>query len=460
MKRNILLTLAFFIVCYVSFGTTYTSIADGDWDDDAFWDANGAPPNTLPAGDIVIVDHVIDIDADIEIAGTMTVNGTLTTSNAKKIGEMTGTFTNNGTITIKQIEKVDGNFTNNGTITLTNEFKFDGNASWTFTNSGSITATKFKDDGGGYPDGSGTGGLMTTLLNTSTGTMNLSNEFKFDGAFTNEGDIQTAKLHVDGDLCNKGTITTTGEVQIHGGTVSCTGTMTVDCSAVFKFKSGDQGDPSFSGQNLCCSNSNEPTITFDGSLDGNVIDSSSVSICSVVLPVKWADVKVIVEQSDVKLEWSTYEEINNAYFEIEKSVDGSHFISVGEVQGSGNTNQVTQYEYYDYDIFNDVYYRLKQVDVDGKSSYSKVIHVVSSYSNHHITVYPNPTQDYLNIIGELDIHTMKIVDSNGKEYYSKHDFNLYEGIHIELKELNMPKGVYFIYLQHEGQNIIEKVVIE
>ncbi len=179
-----------------------------------------------------------------------------------------------------------------------------------------------------------------------------------------------------------------------------------------------------------------------------------------IISVKWGNTEAILENNDVKLVWSTIQEINSAYFEIEKSVDGDHFITVGEIKGGGNTNKLAKYEYYDYDIFNDVYYRIKQVDINGIASYSKLIHIVSSYSNHHITIYPKPAHHYLNIIGELNIHTLKIVDVEGTEYYSQTDFNLYEGLHIELQNLNMKPGTYFVHLSYGRKSIVERITIE
>ncbi len=459
METKINFLTIIFLVAHISFGVTYTSIADGDWDDETFWDKNGAPTNILQKGDVVIVNHKINITEDIDIAGILTINqnAILTTNSAKKIKSITGTLMNNGTIEIKQITEVSGHFTNTNVISLEGELNFNGNSALIFTNSGTLKATKFRDEGKGYPEG------INTSIFSNTGLIAVHSEFKFDGFLTNEGILKAKKLHINGELCNKGTVSA-AEVYLLGGNIRCKGSLIIEeCSNGNNIRVEVNNErvakPSIAEQNLCCNdNITVPIFDFRDELDGNIIDSTTFQTCNVFLPVKWGNVKGIVEKSDVKLVWSTMQEINNAYFEIEKSVDGDHFITVGEIKGGGNTNKLAKYEYYDYDIFNDVYYRVKQIDSNGKYSYSKAIHVISSYSNHHITVYPNTAHHYLNIIGELDIHDMKIVDADGNEYYSKEDFNLYEGLHIELNDLNISKGTYFIHLPYGNKNIVEKVV--
>jgi len=75
------------------------------------------------------------------------------------------------------------------------------------------------------------------------------------------------------------------------------------------------------------------------------------------------------------LNWKTFSEINNSHFEIERSVDAVDWFYAGTVLGNGNSLIEKNYEYNDYEFTKDVinYYRLKQVDYDGKYDYSNII---------------------------------------------------------------------------------------
>jgi hypothetical protein len=119
----------------------------------------------------------------------------------------------------------------------------------------------------------------------------------------------------------------------------------------------------------------------------------------------------------VVLDWSTANEINNDRFVIERYDNVSSWIAIGEVKGAGNSSTVTPYTFIDYEPFNDVsYYRLRQVDIDGTASYTKVVQVDANA--HHISISPNPFDDNFTIntdvIGEAEI---KIQDVLGRVVY-------------------------------------------
>lgn len=108
------------------------------------------------------------------------------------------------------------------------------------------------------------------------------------------------------------------------------------------------------------------------------------------LPVELLSFEAAQAGSSVRLDWSTASEINNDYFTIERSRDGIEFSDVLQVQGAGNSTNVTNYSAFDTDPFNGVnYYRLRQTDFDGTESWSAVRKVNLS-KEMPVTVYPNP----------------------------------------------------------------------
>ena len=92
------------------------------------------------------------------------------------------------------------------------------------------------------------------------------------------------------------------------------------------------------------------------------------------LPVNLSFIKAEVSGQAVRLKWSTASEINNAYFEVLRSADGVTFSHIGTIEGNGTTQVSQQYSFADKaPVTGTNYYRLKQVDTDGKSSLSEIV---------------------------------------------------------------------------------------
>lgn len=94
---------------------------------------------------------------------------------------------------------------------------------------------------------------------------------------------------------------------------------------------------------------------------------------------------------EVVLDWQTSQEMNNDRFDIYRSTDGQTFTLINAVKGNGNSNMIRDYRYVDVQPGSSkyAYYRLAQVDLDGKRSFSNVVKV-SLGSIVSLEVYPNP----------------------------------------------------------------------
>ncbi len=83
------------------------------------------------------------------------------------------------------------------------------------------------------------------------------------------------------------------------------------------------------------------------------------------------------------LSWSTAYEEGNSMFIVEKSSDGMKFEDIGNVTGSGNSDDLKNYHYLDVHTQSDrAYYRLKQIDFDGAYSYTDIVTVQQEYINN------------------------------------------------------------------------------
>jgi ABC-type molybdate transport system substrate-binding protein len=94
------------------------------------------------------------------------------------------------------------------------------------------------------------------------------------------------------------------------------------------------------------------------------------------------------------LSWITQSELNTDYFILERSKDGQNFEELTKIKAAGNSSALLRYTSSDYYPFETItYYRLKQVDNDGKFSYSKIISLLGSRLNFALVKhYPNPAK--------------------------------------------------------------------
>ncbi len=100
----------------------------------------------------------------------------------------------------------------------------------------------------------------------------------------------------------------------------------------------------------------------------------SASISCTPLPIVLLDFSAECKDNFTKVSWTTATEINNDYFELEKSDDAINFVSLGTIKGGGNSHQMKEYQYTDYESSNKtVYYRLKQIDFDGQTEVFDII---------------------------------------------------------------------------------------
>ncbi|UYZ59617.1 T9SS type A sorting domain-containing protein [Hymenobacter latericus] len=115
------------------------------------------------------------------------------------------------------------------------------------------------------------------------------------------------------------------------------------------------------------------------------------------LPVELVSFDAKLRNGKVYLNWATAQEKNNRGFEVERSQNGSEFASIGFRAGHGTSAQRHEYSLVDEQPLGGVsYYRLKQLDNDGKVNYSPVL-TVKNGRVADVAVYPNPVDDVLNV---------------------------------------------------------------
>ncbi|HMH23903.1 MAG TPA: choice-of-anchor J domain-containing protein [Puia sp.] len=134
------------------------------------------------------------------------------------------------------------------------------------------------------------------------------------------------------------------------------------------------------------------------------------------LPVKLLDFTADKVDDGVRLSWTTSEETNSKLFEVQRSNDGQHFLVIGTVAAKGNSSTASSYTFTDQQpLAGTNYYRLNEVDLDGKAAYSKVLKVDFS-SQTTIRISPNPAHATVTIrvANARDAVNIQILDFSGR----------------------------------------------
>jgi len=145
------------------------------------------------------------------------------------------------------------------------------------------------------------------------------------------------------------------------------------------------------------------------------------------LPIELLSFTAVPNDNKVDLNWETITETNNAYFTIEKSVDGKTFIKLIDIPGAGNSTSYREYAETDYQPYlGTSYYRLKQTDKNGKFAYFNIV-PVNFNSKSSIVVFPNPLYNTANglplnvkVTGYQNQEVVVVLrDVEGREFLSK-----------------------------------------
>jgi len=181
------------------------------------------------------------------------------------------------------------------------------------------------------------------------------------------------------------------------------------------------------------------------------------------LPVELLYFKADVINKTVLLEWVTLSEINNDYFEIQRSYNGIDFMQIGKLYGAGNSNNKNYYYFTDDDpLFGISYYRLKQSDFDGVFSYSKTISVLlKSEKSLNVSCLYNPDYAATLLIdnpygGNLNI---RITDMSGKIIRSDIFYYIDNPVTLNIDKTGISPGLYIFNVFNNFESVTVKVVV-
>lgn len=211
-------------------------------------------------------------------------------------------------------------------------------------------------------------------------------------------------------------------------------------------------------------------VSFIQNLDGKeILQGSKVTLPELtVLPVELTSFTAKSSSNQVSLTWTTATEINNSGFEIQKSTDGSEFVSVGFIKGNGTTTEPKAYSFVDNHLNNvtgKLYYRLKQIDYNGAFNYSDIVEVVIDlpleYSLNQN--YPNPFNPSTKIkysVPEQNLVSIVVYGVTGEEIATLvNEVKEAGNYEIEFNALQLSSGVYFYRMTSGDFTSVKKLSV-
>lgn len=179
------------------------------------------------------------------------------------------------------------------------------------------------------------------------------------------------------------------------------------------------------------------------------------------LPVKLISFTATLQNKNALLQWQTADELNVAKYNIQRSLDGNSFTTIGFINSTGNSTATKNYSYTDNTISRltvpRIYFRLQVADKDGKVTYSG-IETIKPAAGLSVSIVPNPAQDHITVSSTDNIKTLNIINSNGqivKQVILSGTTNQQE---IALKKL--PADSYFIKVVGEKQSWTRQFIKE
>ncbi len=182
-------------------------------------------------------------------------------------------------------------------------------------------------------------------------------------------------------------------------------------------------------------------------LAGTTITALAIGSINTALPVTFKDFIVKAVNCKALLEWKTQMEFNNSHFNVERSQDGIHFTTIATVNGAGNSSTVRTYNYTDETPLSDKsYYRITQVDFDGKNSSTPIRSVEMHCANAVLKVYPNPATNQITIKANNAVTQVNILSSSGQSVMKYRPSLSQSGGVFTMNIQSIQSGIYLVQI--------------
>ncbi|MDF3026962.1 MAG: repeat protein [Fluviicola sp.] len=153
------------------------------------------------------------------------------------------------------------------------------------------------------------------------------------------------------------------------------------------------------------------------------------------------------DKKEVVILWQTASETNNDYFVVTRSTDGYHWEEISKVDGSGNSSGLISYASLDENPYSGIsYYRLKQVDFNGHTSYSELAAItIDGYSGRQVIIYPNPAMNEISIESAgSETDSYLLYNCQGQEISSQTKIIESSKNSLKIDVSQLPAGIYLL----------------
>ena len=303
--------------------------------------------------------------------------------------------------------------------------------------------------------------------NSITGTLK-GNLYGSNITYTPAATFETRSLQTDGINCSvtdgfDGDVDNHSQAQmtwtlINAGSAATYGTVTVNPNGTFSFVRNGVVAP---GQTV---------VSFTYQLTDPTFKTAQAIVCITIpagggLPVKFASFTAQQVNGKVALNWSTASEQNNKHFEVQRKISNGGYQTIATIPSKasyGNSGVVLNYSLDDIENLSgkgQVYYRIRQVDLDGRSGYSEIRSIRNNAKKFNITLYPNPSSDLVRVTipegaGLVDV---SVSDMSGKEIIR---WNATSQKNLQIT--NLKPGMYTVRvnIRETGDMLVDKLLIQ
>ena len=212
-------------------------------------------------------------------------------------------------------------------------------------------------------------------------------------------------------------------------------------------------------------------VEFDGipSFSGGTGGVGISPFGGISLPVSITTIEAVpVKNQYIQVRWTTVLEVNNQGFDVMRSEDGFNFVKVGYVNGHNNSTVTNNYTFDDKAVNSNkmYYYKLRQIDNDGKSSETKIVNAMIT-GGAALTVgefYPNPTNNKTSIdifnVSDKEM-TLKVYDMIGNLVHSETNHLIRGNNKMSIDMNNLADGNYSAVITFDGREVsVKKIVVQ
>ncbi|MEZ5047855.1 MAG: T9SS type A sorting domain-containing protein, partial [Chitinophagaceae bacterium] len=179
-------------------------------------------------------------------------------------------------------------------------------------------------------------------------------------------------------------------------------------------------------------------------------------------PIILESFNVFEHDCKVSVNWVTTQELNVAYYDIERKDKNQDYQSIARWNVNGNSNEEKSHSYLDINPSEgENEYRLKIVDLDGKFTYTKSQTTFLSCNSNTISVYPNPTSSDAFVTlrtNGSELFTIKVYDMTGKVVYTNAIELENEATSIQIPTSNLASGIYNISVNSSEETKVFQLV--